>query len=655
MALKKYSFLLAVSLFVIFQQAITAKDFSSSSDRKSRNSGDIRDSLAWSVSFMKKIFNGTGEWFMTDETFRKSIKGIVDYSENEPIDTLVVDLNKLLKSDPIAPIFGREAENIPNKEIVNGYVSAEDMELLVESRRNVVTDSLRKTPILVPDEFLNEGLSGAPVIPPVDPLQMLKNMDRTMPASFLNKYYRGWGNINIPAGVTGAEMDTLRVKLFTWTLQSYNDSILFHQRDSLIQSYRKEFIGQFSSESASERRSYLEDINRLLLNKYNESEIVKVNDSILIALRYLTDRAAADSSLVTLTNNSGTKAKIWTANHGMSPMRIFLKNEQNDSIGVALYNNGKGGLKVVIDDGVKFLRLTESQKKEITFQEKKPDSKLQQIYLRKVEPLPWKLIGTGTVGFTQTALSNWAKGGESSISMLLIGKYIANYSKKSLKWENMAEFRLGIFSSKSRGLEKNDDKLEFQSRMGYSAFKKWYYSGETNFRTQMAKGYSYPDKGDPISAFMAPAYLTASVGIDYKPNKDFSLFLSPFTSKTTYVKDTALIDPTHFGLDPGKTKLWEPGIIVKLNWHYDLMENLNYDTRVEIFNNYNYPFQKFNVNWEQVFLMQITQYINARLMTQVVYDYNVKFPVKDENGNEIVNKAKWQFKELFTLGFNYKF
>jgi hypothetical protein len=191
--------------------------------------------------------------------------------------------------------------------------------------------------------------------------------------------------------------------------------------------------------------------------------------------------------------------------------------------------------------------------------------------------------------------------------------------------------------------------------MGYSAFKKLYYSAEANFRTQMAKGYSYPDKGNPISAFMAPAYLTASVGMDYKPNKNFSLFLSPFTSKTTYVKDTAMIDPTHFGLDPGKTKLWEPGIIVKMNWHYDIVENITYDTRAEIFNNYNYPFQKFNVNWEQVLLMQITQRINARLMTQVVYDYNVKFPVKDENGVEIDKKAKWQLKELFTLGFNYKF
>jgi hypothetical protein len=39
----------------------------------------------------------------------------------------------------------------------------------------------------------------------------------------------------------------------------------------------------------------------------------------------------------------------------------------------------------------------------------------------------------------------------------------------------------------------------------------------------------------------------------------------------------------------------------------------------------------------------------------MVYDYNTKFPVMDSSGNEIDKKAKWQFKELFTVGFNYKF
>ena len=520
----------------------------------------------------------------------------------------------------------------------------------------IVADSVRKTlQVVVPETYLAEGLAKAPLIPAGDPYQIMAGLDRTLPVSFKNRFNKEWGNIKLPAFVTKSEIDSLKTKLFILARQSYNDSILNHQKDSLVRLYHENFAVEFSAEAATKKANYLNDKNGELLFAFNEAEVGKMNDSIRVALRYLTNRAANDSSLVFLSNISGEKTKIWTANHPMAPMRIFLKNEQNDSICVILYNNGKGGLKMVLDDGVKLMRFKETQKKEITFNPKKPDSKLHKINLQHVDPLPWTLFGIGTIGFSQATLSNWAKGGESSLSLLLIEKYVANYSKKNLKWENLMEFRLGFFSSKSRGLEKNEDKLEFQSRVGYSAFKKWYYSGESNFRTQIARGYKLPDKTNPISAFMAPAYLTFSIGMDYKPNKNFSLFLSPITSKTTFVMDTTLIKAKNFGLAPGKKKLWEPGIIAKMNWHCRIMENVNYDTRAEIFNDYRYTFQKFNIDWEQTLVMEVNRHISTRIMSQVIYDYNVKFPIKDDSGKVIAQEAKWQFKELFTVGFNYKF
>ena len=655
MTFNKYYYTLTISALFLLQFSVSATGIHDVDNRKSRNSAVMKDSLSWSVAFMNKVFNGNGEWYLTNDSFQKTIKGVIDYAENDPVDTVVVRMDQLLQNDTIPLIFNRKAENIPNRRSIPGYLSADEIDRQVEYRRSTVSDSVRKTLIRVPDSFLQDGLSNAPLIPAGDPKQLMVNMDRALPASFRNKFYKGLDNTRFPKDVTEAEIDTIKTKLFDWTRQTYNDSILFSRRDSLMLLYRENTIGQLSSDAASVRKSYLVAKNRECLHRYNEAEVNMVNDSIRLALRYLTELAANDSTLITVTNLEGTQSKIWTANHQVTPMRIFLKNEQNDSLSVILYNNGKGGLRMVIDDGVKFLRFAETQKKEITFNPKKPDAKLHRVNLRTIDPLPWKLLGTGTIGFTQTAISNWAKGGESSLSVLLIGRYTANYSKKHISWENLAEFRLGTFTSKSRGIEKNDDKLEFQSRIGYSAYKKWYYSGESNFRTQVAKGYKYPDKVNPISAFMAPAYLTFSLGMDYKPNKDFSLFLSPFTSKTTFVKDTALINPTHFGLEAGTTRLWEPGAIAKLNWHCKIKDGMFYDTRAELFNNYRYPFQKFNVYWEQTLVMQITQHINARINTQVIYDYNVMFPIKDETGKTIDQKAKWQLKELFTLGFNYRF
>jgi hypothetical protein len=171
----------------------------------------------------------------------------------------------------------------------------------------------------------------------------------------------------------------------------------------------------------------------------------------------------------------------------------------------------------------------------------------------------------------------------------------------------------------------------------------------------MAPGYNYPDKSKPISSFMAPGYLTFAIGLDYKPNKDFSLFISPLTSKTTYVRDTTLISPENYGLEPGKKKLWEPGIIVKSAWHKKLADNIIYDTKEEFFNNYRYPFKKFSFDWEQTLTMQVNHYLSALIRTELIYDYNTKFPILDATGVEIGRKPKWQFKELFNIGFNYKF
>jgi len=402
-------------------------------------------------------------------------------------------------------------------------------------------------------------------------------------------------------------------------------------------------------------KKLVEAHNYRILAEYNDKAVSTANDSLKIALRYLTIHAEADSALVRLVNLRDEKTQLWTANRPMAPIRMFLKNAQNDSLSVVLVSNGKGELKLVIDDGIKLTRFSETQNRTIIFDEKALDRKLRKVKMNKIVYPAWTLKGNGSVGFTQTSLSNWAKGGESSMALLMMSKYDANYSKDKVKWENSGEFRYGISKSKTRGLEKNDDKIEFQSRFGYSAFKKWYYTAEGNFRTQVARGYTYPDMTNPISAFMAPGYLTMSLGLDYKPNKNFSLFIAPFTSKTTYVNDTALIDPSTYGLEPGTERLWEPGIIIKANWRQELSENITYETKGEFFNNYRYTFQKFAFEWEQVLTMRVNRLINARISTEVIYDYNTKFPILDANGLEIGRTPKWQFKELLTIGLSYRF
>ena len=624
------------------------------SDKKQIPCNQIADSLKWSVDYLNKLLFPNSEWYFTDYSFRKPIKGVINYAENDPLDTVVIGVKRLLNDQSVINLIDRRPQDIRNFKGVRGYISDEQIDKEIEIIRKKVLDSLNIGNIVVPMLILNNELVKAPYVPAENPDILWKMRKSDLPPGFIAGLNNRFKSIQMPSGVSGSAKDSIHLQLFITYRAFYNDSVMNAWREREIFSYRNKYINDLSDSRIKAYRKAVEEHNLYILTDFNDKAVVYVNDSLRIALKYLAIHADADSSLIKLKNLKDEKAELWTANRQMKPFRMFLKNAQNDSLSVVLINNGKGEVKLVIDDAIKLTKFTESQNHSITLSTKVPDKKLQKIKLTKIVYPAWNLNGNGSVGFTQTSLSNWAKGGESSLALLIMTKYNANYSKDKNKWENSIEFRYGISQTKTRGVEKNDDKIELQSRYGFSAFKKWYYSAETNFRTQIAKGYAFPDKVHPISAFMSPGYLTVSVGFDYKPNKNFSLFLAPFTSKTTYITDTISVKPLTYGLEPGKKKLWEPGIIVKTNWHVNLAENITYDTRGEFFNNYRYNFQKFAFEWEQIFVMRVNRLINVKVMTDLIYDYNTKFPILDNSGKEIGREPKWQFKELFTIGLSYR-
>ena len=613
------------------------------------------DSLKWSIDYLNKLLYTKGEWYPTDRLYKKPIQGVLNYAENDPLDTVIIDVKKLLSDDKVGYLLDRRPQDIRNVKEIKGYLTDEEVGKEIEVIRKKVLDSLNITRIVVPMIMLENELSKAPFVPEGSPEVLWGKQQNDLPPEFVANMNNRITAMRFPPDMTGSAMDSARFQLFGSYRTEYNDSVKNCWRERAIYSYRNKYINEQSDLRIKAYKKSVETHNYRILAAYNDKAVSSVNDSLRIALRYLTIHAEADSSLVRLVNLKDEKTELWTANRRMKPIRMFLKNAQNDSLSMVLISNGKGELKLVIDDGIKLTRFAETQSRGITFETKAPDKKLHKVHLNKIVYPAWTLIGNGSFGFTQTSLSNWAKGGESAMALLIMSKYNANYSKDKVKWENSGEFRYGISKSKTRGLEKNDDKIEFQSRFGYSAFKKWFYSAEANFRTQVARGYTYPEMTKPISAFMAPGYLTMSIGLDYKPNKNFSLFLAPFTSKTTYINDTSLVVPSTYGLEPGTKRLWEPGVIVKANWKQELSENIIYETKGEFFNNYRYTFQKFAFEWEQILTMRVNRLINATVMTQLIYDYNTKFPILDYNGVEIGRTPKWQFKELLTIGLSYRF
>ncbi|MFN8153679.1 MAG: DUF3078 domain-containing protein [Bacteroidia bacterium] len=279
----------------------------------------------------------------------------------------------------------------------------------------------------------------------------------------------------------------------------------------------------------------------------------------------------------------------------------------------------------------------------------------------------WRTGGLLSVNFNQVSLSNWAGGGENSMALNGLANLFAKYKKGKVAWDNNLDMGYGIVKQGEEKIRKNDDRVEFNSKFGYDAYKaKFYYTLLTNFRSQFAPGYNYPrnDSSRYISKFAAPAYALLALGIDYKPKDYFTCFLSPITARWIIVNDDSLSAAGAFGVDAGKKVKQEVGAYLNSRFQKDIMKNVNFMTKVDLFSNYMKNPQNIDVNWELLLSVKVNKYITASIGTQLIYDDDTKILLfKDDNGAKtpVLNPdgsqktgPRTQFRQVFGIGFSYK-
>lgn len=263
----------------------------------------------------------------------------------------------------------------------------------------------------------------------------------------------------------------------------------------------------------------------------------------------------------------------------------------------------------------------------------------------------WKTSATTTLNFSQVTLTNWAAGGKSSMSGLFMVNYAANYKKDRLSWDNSFDLRYGFIKEKDDDARKSDDLIDISSKLGYEAGGKWNYAGMLNFKSQFAPGYDYdaiPKK--EISKFMAPGYLTAALGMDYKTD-GLSVLLSPVSGKFTFVLDDSLSMIGAFGVDRGKKARAELGATVKVDYVKEIMKNVTLDTKLGLFSNYLHNPQNIDIDWKVQFNLKVNDYLSANLITHMIYDDDVK--IADASTGK--SSPKLQFMESFGVGLTFKF
>jgi hypothetical protein len=272
----------------------------------------------------------------------------------------------------------------------------------------------------------------------------------------------------------------------------------------------------------------------------------------------------------------------------------------------------------------------------------------------------WKTGGFIGLNFSQISLSHWAPGGDNSISIAANTNLFANYAKNRTQWDNNLLIAYALLKNGTEPLRKNDDRIDLTSKFGYriTPESKWFYSAVLNFKSQIANGYNYPNDSIVISRFLAPAWLTLALGVNYKPVDYFEVFLSPVSSRLVIVNDQDLADLGAYGVKAatleasgninkgtGEKLRSEFGAYLNMNFKKEIFENVTLASRLELFNNYTDEDENnrknIDVNWESGLLMKVNKYLTTSFIATVVYDHNVV--------------RRTQYRQILGVGFGYKF
>lgn len=269
----------------------------------------------------------------------------------------------------------------------------------------------------------------------------------------------------------------------------------------------------------------------------------------------------------------------------------------------------------------------------------------------------WQRSGVFNVNLTQTSLSNWAAGGFSSMSGIVMFNGSLNRKKGNKAWDNSLVLAFGGQQVEDGDPVKTDDRIELNNKYGVQTSEHWYLANVFQFKTQFTEGFDV--NGIRISNLLAPAYTLLGVGMDYKPSDKFNVFLSPATARLIIVNDERLwggsTDPDLrvYGVKNGNTTELELGGYIRVMYTTQLAENITFMTRGDAFSNYLRNPQNIDVNWETLTTFKVNDWFAATLNTLLIYDHDTNLPKTDAEGIPYTGPAT-QFKETLGIGLTFK-
>jgi hypothetical protein len=252
----------------------------------------------------------------------------------------------------------------------------------------------------------------------------------------------------------------------------------------------------------------------------------------------------------------------------------------------------------------------------------------------------WKIGGTAALSYAQQNSSYWV--GSSEDFSLNIGAAVAMYANEEWKnhtWENTFKASYAANRTGSQGYRKTADFFDLYSKRGHYLNKHKTLAASIifNLRSQFLDGYDYTqDPRRRVSDFFAPANLLLTPGLDWRPNKHFSLFVSPVAAKWVFVTNDpysysypggTLPDGSQqqpiaelYGVDPERKVDAQFGAFVSLNFEKEILKNVNYTSRLDFYTNYLHEPQNIDIFWTNTLGFKVNKWLTFTYQWNVVYD-----------------------------------
>ncbi|WP_257669431.1 DUF3078 domain-containing protein [Parapedobacter tibetensis] len=262
----------------------------------------------------------------------------------------------------------------------------------------------------------------------------------------------------------------------------------------------------------------------------------------------------------------------------------------------------------------------------------------------------WRHWSSFGINANQASFSdNWNAGGVNSISVGALIDHKSDYTRNNTNFVTELKLRYGKMKNRDQLARKSDDRIFWDNKLSVKVSSSWSIYTSVTFESQFDVGYKYRKvDGEEmidtlISNFMAPGYLTESLGVEYKPDKSFSLRIGTGAVRQTFLLDDRLVprigEEPRFGVEPGKRFRNELAFQLTAFLDRNLSENLNLYSRYNMFANYN-ELSDPNHELEAKLTARVTRLVNVTLNGRLIYNSDVD--------------PKVQTSQTLALGLLYK-